>query len=187
MKRTAACIAVASVAFSICAADAGAVENQHHIGLDPQLALLKIDDKSTLDVGAGLGVHWTYGLNDQINLMAEGSAAIVAAKQKQDEPSSPHTRPAEVDHLAFGIGYVIDVIRWVPYLAALGSAYRLSGGTIDNQLLVFGVELGAGLDYQLSRSWAVGVGIRQHMLLTKMSTYPSYTTGLLRLEYMWGF
>ena len=148
MKRTAACIAAA---IAVASTNAGAVENQHHIGLDPQLALLKIDDKSTLDVGAGLGVHWTYGLDDQINLMAEGSAAIVAANQKQDEPASPHTRPAEVDHLAFG------------------------------------VELGAGLDYQLSRSWAVGVGIRQHMLLTKMSTYPSYTTGLLRLEYMWGF
>ena len=28
---------------------------------------------------------------------------------------------------------------------------------------------------------------RQHMLLTKLSTYPSYTTAVLRLEYMWGF
>ncbi len=184
MKRT--CLAFAAAAMT-CAANAGAVENQHHIGLDPQLAILKIDDKSTVDVGAGLGVHWTYGLDDQLNLMAEGSASLVAAKQKQDEPTSPHTRPAEVDHLAFGVGYVIDVIRWVPYIAALGSAYRLAGGTLDHQLLVFGVELGAGLDYQLSRSWAVGIGGRQHMLLTKLSTYPSFTTVFLRVEYAWGF
>ena len=185
MKRTlAACAAFA--AFAI-AHDAAAVENQHHIGLGPSLAILKIDDKSTVDVGAGLGLHYTYGLNDQINLMAEASSAIVAAKQGQDEPTSPKTRPSEVDHVAFGVGYVIDVIRWVPYIGALGSIYRLSGGTLEKSLFIPGIELGVGIDYQLNRNWAIGLAGRQHMLLTKLSTYPTYTTALLRVEYMWGF
>jgi hypothetical protein len=182
MKRVLAIVALLAIPCT-----ASAVENQHHIGLGPSLAILKIDDKSTVDVGAGLGLHYTYGLNDQIQLMAEASSAIVAAKQGQDEPTSPHTRPGGVDHVAFGAGYVIDVIRWVPYIGALGSLYRLSGGTLEKSLFIPGLELGAGIDYQLSRNWAVGLAGRQHMLLTKLSTYPTYTTVLLRVEYMWGF
>ena len=185
MKRTCACIAIAAA--STCAANAGAVENQHHIGLDPQLALLKIDDKSTLDVGAGLALHYAYGITDQLNFMGEASSSIVAAKQKQDDATSPHTRPAEVDNVSAGVGYVIDVIRYVPYVGVLAAGYRLGGGTLDKSLFVGGVELALGLDYQLSRSFAIGVAGRQHMLLTKMSTYPTYTTAVLRVEYMWGF
>lgn len=169
------------------AAGAGAVERQHHLGLGPQLAILAIDDKSTVDVGGGLALHYAYGLTDQFNLMGEASSSIVAAKQKQDLPTSPHTRPAEVDNVAAGVGYVIDVIRYVPYIGVLASGYRLGGGTLDRSLFVPGVELAVGLDYQLSRSWAIGVAGRQHMLLTKLSTYPSFTTAVLRVEYMWGF
>jgi hypothetical protein len=183
LSVTSAAVAV----LTAIAGDATALENQHHIGIGPSLAILKVDDKSTVDVGAGLGLHYTYGLNDQFNLMAEASSAIVAAKQGQDEPTSPHTRPAGVDHVAFGAGWVIDVIRWVPYICALGSVYRLSGGTLDNALFLPGLELGAGIDYQLSRHWAVGLAARQHMMFTKLSTYPTYTTVLLRVEYMWGF
>ena len=44
-----------------------------------------------------------------------------------------------------------------------------------------------GLDYQLSRHWAIGAAGQQHFLLTDISTYPSYTTFMLRFEYMWGY
>lgn len=166
---------------------AGAIERQHHVGLSPSLSTLVIDDKSTPSVGAGLVLHYTYGLDDQFNLMGEVGSSIVAKNQKQDTPEAPRTRPAEVDQATFGVGYVIDVLRFVPYLCLLGGVYRLDGGTLDSALVLPGLEIGGGLDYQLSRHWAVGAGVRQHMLLSKMSTYPSYTTILLRVEYMWGF
>jgi hypothetical protein len=169
------------------AREAGAVEYQHHVGLGPELGILKVDDKSTLSIGGGLALHYAYGLTDQLNLVVEAGGSIVAANQEQDAPETPRTRPAEIDHAGVGVGYVIDVIRWVPYVGALATGYRLSGGTLENALVIPGVQLAAGLDYQLTRSWAVGVALRQHMLLTKLSTYPTYTTGVLRLEYMWGF
>lgn len=181
---------LAAAAFATVLASAGAasaVERQHHLGLGPQLAILKIDDKSTLDVGAGLALHYAYGITDQLNFMGEASSSIVAAKQKQDDATSPHTRPAEVDNVSAGVGYVIDVIRYVPYIGILASGYRLGGGTLDKSLFVGGAELALGLDYQVSRSVAVGIAGRQHLLLTKMSTYPTYTTAVLRVEYMWGF
>ncbi|MDB4938414.1 MAG: hypothetical protein JWP87_5386 [Labilithrix sp.] len=175
------------VALAASPREAQAIERQHHLGLDPSLSMLKVDDKSSLSTGVGLGVHYTYGLNDQLNFMAELNASIVAANQKQDMPESPHTRPAEVDHALAGIGYVIDVLRWVPYFGILAGGYRLSGGTLDKDLLIFGGAVQVGLDYQLSRHWAIGGAAQQHFLLTKMSTYPSYTNVMLRLEYMWGF
>ena len=171
----------------VSAREAHAIERQHHIGLDPSLSLLKVDDKSTMSVGAGLGVHYTYGIDDQFNLMVEANVSRVAAHQQQDEPKSPHTRPADVTHASAGIGYVIDVLRFVPYLGVLLGGYRLSGGTMDHALLLPGAALAVGLDYQLSRQWAVGASGRQHFLFTKLSTYPSYTTVMLRLEYMWGY
>ncbi len=167
--------------------EASAIERQHHLGLDPSLSMLKVDDKSTMSVGFGLGAHYTYGLSDQFNFMAELNASIVALKQQQDFPTTPHTRPAEVGHALVGVGYVLDVLRFVPYFGVLAGGYRLAGGTLDNALLILGGAVQVGLDYQLSRNWAIGVAGHQHFLVTKMSTYPSYTTALLRFEYTWGF
>jgi hypothetical protein len=188
MKNVALALPVAVVAAALLTpGEARAIERQHHFGGGPSLELLSIDDKSTVDVGAGFGLHYTYGLDDQWNLMGEVASAIVAADQKLDTPTTPHTRPAEVDRVTFGVGYVIDVLRWVPYIGVLGGGYRLAGGTIDGSLVLPGAEVALGLDYQLSRHWAVGVAVRQHMLVTKMSTYPTYTTAQLRLEFMWGY
>jgi outer membrane protein W len=75
----------------------------------------------------------------------------------------------------------------VPYFGVLAGGYHLSGGTLDSAVLVFGGAAEVGLDYQLSRQWAIGVSGQQHFLLTKMSTYPSYTNVMLRFEYMWGY
>jgi outer membrane protein W len=191
MTRLLKSLAVASLAtvsaLSVLPGTAFALEHQHHIGLDPSLAMLKVDDKSSISSGAGLGVHYTYGINDQFNLMVEANGSIVARNQQQDMPESPHTRPAEVDHGLIGVGYVIDVLQWVPYFGLLTGGYRLAGGTLDKTLFVYGGALQVGLDYQFTRHWALGVAAQQHLLFTKMSTYPSYTTGMLRLEYMWGF
>lgn len=186
MKRAALVLSVATCAF-LASRESVAAERQHHLGLDPSLAILAIDDKSTASVGVGMGLHYTYGLNDQFNFMAELNGSIVAKSQDQDTPTTPRTRPAEVDYASVGVGYVIDVIQWVPYLCVLAGGYRLSGGTLADSLVLPGLEVGLGLDYQVTRHWTVGLGGRQHMLLTKMSTYPSYTTAFLRLEYAWGF
>jgi opacity protein-like surface antigen len=167
--------------------EAAAIERQHHLGLDPSLAMLKVGDKSSVSAGVGIGAHYTYGINDQFNFMAEVNGSRVAADQEQDTPTTPHTRPADIGYASAAVGYVIDILRWVPYIGLLAGGYRLSGGTLEKALLLPGLELAVGLDYQLSRHWAVGLAGRQHLMFTEASTYPSYTNVLLRLEYMWGF
>lgn len=187
MHRTRAFGFVAVVALLLPERDALAIERQHHIALSPSLAMLKVADKSTLSVGAGLSVDYTYGLSDQFNFVASLGASRVAANQQQDDATSPHTRPADVQHATAGVAYVIDVLRFVPYVGAQLGAYRLSGGTLDSAVVTPGVSLTLGLDYQLDRHWAVGVAGEQHLLLAKTATYPSYTTLMLRVEVMWGY
>lgn len=186
MKKTLLAAATFVSTFAL-AANASAVENQHHAGIGAQLAILTIENKSTSSVGGGLALHYAYGINDTFNLMVEASSSSVARDQQLDTPETPRTFPAGVDHGAFGIGYVIDVLQWVPYICALGAVYRVYGGTIPEDLYLTGISVGAGLDYQLSRSIAVGAGVREHLMLSKLSTYPTYTTVLLRAEYMWGW
>ncbi len=169
------------------APDARAVERQHHLGVGPTLGMLSVADKSTLSVGAGATAHYAYGLNDQWNLMGELGSAVVALNQEQDYPEAPRNRPSRLDQASVGIGYVIDILTWVPYLTAQVGAHHLSGGTLPSSLVVPSAQLGLGIDYQLSRSFALGLAGRQHFLLTKLSDYPSYTTVTFRLEYMWGF
>lgn len=184
MKR--GLVASGALALLTVTGSAPALEHQHHLGLDPSLSTLKVDDKSSVSVGVGLGLHYTYDVNDQFLFLAEANYSRVAADQQQDFDNSPHTRPADVAYGMAGVGYVIDVLRFVPYLAVLAGAYRLSGGTLDRPLFIGGAEAGVGLDYPFTHHFTAGVGIRQHFLLTKMSTYPSYTTIFLRVEYVWG-
>ena len=188
MRLTLTALSLAAFCSALAAPTAAqALERQHHLGLDPSLSILKVDDKSTVSVGAGLGLHYTYGINDQLNFMAEMNVSRVAADQQQDDATSPHTRPADLAYASAGVGYVIDVLQFVPYFGLLFGGYRLSGGTLDNTLYLPGLELALGLDYQLSRSWAIGIAGRQHLMFTKLSTYPTYTNVVLRFEYMWGF
>jgi len=178
--------ACGACALLFVAGPARALERQHHFGLDPSLSILKVDDKSTVSLGAGLGAHYTYDANDQFQVLAELNVSRVAANQQQDFPTSPHTRPADVAYAMAGVGYVIDVMRFVPYLGLLVGGYRLAGGTLDSPLFIVGAEGAVGLDYAFTRHFSAGAGLRQHFLLTKMSTYPTYTTLLLRFEFVWG-
>jgi hypothetical protein len=164
---------------------ARAFERQHHVGVDLGLSMLSIDGKSSLDLGGGVGAHYTYGLTDQFNFVVEGSYSRVALSESS--PGSPHTLPTGVSHLGVGVMYVLDVLQWVPYFGLVGGGYLLSGGTLDNPKLLPGIELGLGLDYQLNRSFAVGVAGRQTLLITEMSTYPSFTNVFARCEYIWGW
>lgn len=166
---------------------AQAIEKQHHLGVAPAIGILSIDDKSTASVGLGGAAHYTYGLNDQFNLVLEGSSVVVAADQKQDFMTSPRTRPSMVHQASAGVAYVLDILRWVPYVQVQGGACMLTGGTLPDSLVLPALSIGLGVDYQFSRTFAVGLAGREHLMLTKLDTYSSYTTVLLRFEIMWGY
>jgi hypothetical protein len=180
----------ALVAYALQAGPAVAVERQHHIGVAPGLGILATD-KSKTAFGATLGAFYTYGLTDQFNLLAEGSIALHEFSREAPDPKAPlvipKTRPSTIGTSAVGVAYVLDVLRYVPYFGVLVGANFLGGGTTDQLVLAPSAQLALGLDYQFSRSFAMGIAFRQHMMLTKLATYPSYTTVFLKAEFAWGY
>jgi hypothetical protein len=181
-RGVAAGVVVALGAFSPAAL---AVEREHHLGVDAGASLLVVGGQSSPEVGAGIGAHWTYGLSDALNLMVEAAGSRLAVNEAQGA-SQPHVQPAWMANADVGIGYVFDVMQWVPYAGLLVGGYALSGGTIQGAKVLPGAAFALGLDYRFGRSLAAGISIRQHML-TEVSTYPSFTLAFARLEYTWGW
>jgi hypothetical protein len=163
---------------------AGAVEQEHHFGVDLGLGILTISDKKAPDIGAGAGFHYTYGITDQFNLIAEVQYSRVA--WSAPSPTDPPTHPANAWNADVGAAYVLDVLRWIPYFGALGGAYVLDGGTIPGNLVLPGAEVVVGLDYLLTPVWSVGVEGSEHFLFTDMALYTSFTNVVARAEFIWG-
>jgi hypothetical protein len=174
-------LAVLALAF---AREAGAVEQEHHFGVDLGLSMLTISDQSTPDVGAGVGLHYTYGITDQFNLIAEVHYSRVAFNAIS--PLDPPTHPTNLWNADVGAAYVLDVLRWVPYFGALGGGYVLDGGTIPGNLVLPGAEIVVGCDYLLTPVWSIGVEASEHFLFTDMSLYTSFTNVVARAEFIWG-
>lgn len=174
-------LAVLALAFT---RGAGAVEEEHHLGVDLSLPMLTISDQSAPDVGAGIGLHYTYGITDQFNLIAEVHYSRVAFNAIS--PLDPPTHPTNLSNADMGVAYVLDVLRWVPYFGALGGGYVLDGGTIPGTLVLPGAELVAGCDYLLTPVWSIGVEVSEHLLFTDMSLYTSFTNVVARAEFIWG-
>ena len=174
MRRghAAACAAIATT----LASSAGAVESEHHLGIDVGANALVLGGVGS-DTGLTVGAHWTYGLTDQFDLMVEGAWSV--------EAFGGHA--GSVANADAGVSYVLDVLQWVPYIGVLVGGYELWGSEIGGPKLLPGGVLALGLDYRISRALAVGVSVREHMLLTEISTYPSFVQGVARLEYTWGW
>jgi hypothetical protein len=174
------------VALATLPSAASAVEREHAIGIDLGPAVLAVADKGSPDVGGTVGLHYTYGLTDAFNLVADAQGSLVALHEGGDS-STPTTRPTTVFGANAGLAYVLDVLRWVPWGAAEIGGYAMNGGTIQGIHWLPGAVIALGLDYRLNRSWAVGAALRQTMFFTEMSTYPSFTQVIGRFEYVWGW
>lgn len=178
-------------------ASAGAVEKQHHLGVDAGLAILAINKKDGPSVGAGFLAHYAYGLTDQWQLALEGGWSIVSTGEQKDivltDPMTmaktmlPNNRPAQLLQGSAGVNYVFDILRWVPYAGIYATAFGLVGGNLPSSKFVMGGTLAAGLDYQFTRAFTAGLAVRQHFPFSSFDDYPSFTQVMLRAELVWGW
>jgi hypothetical protein len=168
-------------ALSFGARNAAAFERQWHVGLDAGYAVLFENGVS----GFGGGAHAAYGLSDSFNAMVEvgvtrhPGAGVTLGAENDRRALSVET----IASGAAGVAYTIDVARAVPYVGVLAAGYRLG----DLAPLAPGGQIALGLDYGLSRSWAVGAQLRLHTIFTAEVGTVAYATTFLRLEYVWGF
>ncbi len=158
---------------------ARAYERQQHLGADARVAYMTTS--GTGKIGIDLGLHYTYGLSDAFNLVAEaGWAGFTSSGATGPQPST-------IAYGGVGALYVFDVLRWVPYAGALVGPAYFTGGAVDKAFFVPDLQLAAGLDYAITREWAVGGEYRQHVFVGKTSDYPEYSAFGLRVEYVWGW
>jgi hypothetical protein len=167
------------VATLLAGARASAYEHQWHLGGSLGYDALFAGGTSH---GFGGGVHAAYGLNDSFNLMAE-----------IDVTAHPYAQWV-VTSGGIGAGYVLDVLQWVPYVGALvGGAGVFStdpqcGVSISEPCKQFrlNLEIPFGVDYQLSRSFSIGLAGRFQVLL--LGEFPWTSMGaFMRAEYTWGY
>ena len=163
---------------------AEAYERQQHFGLSLGGTLMSTPGGGT-PFGGNLGLHYTYGLSDALNLVVEGdiSGFVVGTEPAKNPPA----QPAFVSTGGVGLMYVFDVLRWVPYAGGIAGAGIFNGGYLGAPLIAPDLQIAVGVDYQITRSWTVGVAYRQHLFLTQMTAYPEFTTLGARFEYVWGW
>lgn len=179
-----------------------AFEHQWHAGGSLGYTAL-MSSHATLH-GLGGGLHLTYGLTDALNLMAEVNVSShfsrlddppVDAKGKPTGAAGAPLPSALFASGAVGVGYVFDVLQWVPYVGGLVGIADLidTGGACGATPEApchsprLDLQVPFGLDYSISRSFAVGVGGRYQMLIGGPDGLTHGLTGLLRAEYVWGY
>jgi hypothetical protein len=158
---------------------AAAYEHQWHAGMSFGYAALFGAQTAH---GFGGGLHLAYGANDAINLLAEIDATV--------HPSSKWT----VVSGGLGAAYVLDVLQWVPWAglevgpAGLVSFDPKCGVAATEPCSAFRINLAIpfGVDYQISRSFAVGLGGRFQVLVLGGSPWETLAVGA-RAEYAWGY
>ena len=159
---------------------ANAFERQWHAGVDAGYAGISWD--GAFRSGFGGGVHGAYGLTDAFNLMLEVGGSMHSVCEGCSSLS--------VLHGGAGVGYTLDILRWVPYMGLLVGGYRFGGVTMpearqDAQFKV-GLQGALGMDFRPSRSWAVGVQLRYHTMLDDPLEV-HYMTMFGRFELLWGW
>jgi hypothetical protein len=188
----AAPLAAAAVAATMLASSTSfAFERQWHVG--GNLGYTALMGAQQTRHGLGGGLHLTYGLSDTLNLMAEVNVsshfsrlgeAPVDAGGKPTGPVVP-VPGGVLASGAVGVGYVVDVLQLVPYVGALvGAADFLDAAGHSPRL---NLEVPFGLDYSISRSFAVGVGGRYQMMIGSPAGLEHGLSGFLRAEYVWGY
>lgn len=132
--------------------------------------------------GASLGL--SYGLTDAINLIGHGDFSM-----------HPGDTPVVINGGGVGIAYVLDIVRLVPTLGLTVGGYGVSARepcvtTNESPCTTgrLGLSLPFGLDYQLSRSFSLGVAGRYGLLLFGNQNKVDQTISVFaRAQYIWGY
>lgn len=167
------------VALAAAPAEASAFERQWHVGGGVGYSPYFTPAGVALH-GFGGALHLTYGLSDTIN-------ALVIADVTVHPGVTEHLKP--IPGVLFGGGnvgfaYVADILQIVPWVGATMGAYYAADEAAPGGRLALGVPF--GLDYQLSRSFAIGVSGEFKLFFMDPAGVGQRYCAFLRAEYMWG-
>ena len=181
--RSLRCLLAAGAGLSLALVlprEAAAFEHQWHVGADAGYSAFVTPAGATLH-GFGGGLHLTYGLSDTVNVIASADVTVHPAARVH----GLHVDGSVLAGGNLGFSYVIDILQVVPWVGATAGAYYVAGPTDGAMRLALGVPF--GLDYQVSRRFAVGAAGEYKLLLLDPAGTAQRISGFLRAEYIWGF
>jgi hypothetical protein len=172
-------------------ASAQAEFKQWSASLTPAYAVTYVDSRAPS--GGGGGAEVGFGITESLTLKASGflSWHPVAATKT--------TAAGTLGEFSamLGISYALDVIRLVPSFDLMIGVLGLRGdaafstGAKANAVLsppstAFGIGLGFGLDYLVTRTVMVGAVVRYHAFVTDITRIPVYLFVGPRVTFVWG-
>ena len=137
--------------------------------------------------GFGTSLSLSYGITDAINIIGH-----------VDFSAHPGKAPVLIYGGGAGVAYVIDIVRWVPWIGATVGGYAVSNvgscaPTADAPCTTgrFALSPIAGLDYQFTRKFSLGAVGRYDLLLFGKAGDPSSIDHAIsifaRAQYIWGY
>lgn len=122
--------------------------------------------------GAVVGVDFERGVSDSLSLRISGGGG---GYYGDDDASYS-------GQLTVGITYLLDVVKYVPYVNLGLGGIVIGGGEMDTEIAAL-LELGGGLDILHSRTFSYGVQIRFESFLEQTAFF----TAGVRATWRWGF
>ena len=170
------------VLWAAFARPAVADEKEIILSASPDFAFIHLDGHTAW--GGGGAVDVSYGLTDALAVRATGAFTAHGIGRTDVAPAGS----VLAYHAGVGVTYAIDIVRVVPSLdfslGLLGVRRPTSYG--DQYTNQFGVEIGLGVDYLLSRRIAIGVVARYHAFLTAITELPAYFYAGPRVSFHFG-
>jgi hypothetical protein len=174
VPRPWALVVVAALAPRVARADF----KEWTVAVTPAYAVAYVDSRTAS--GGGGGVEVGFGISESLTLHASGFLSWHALDGTKTAKAGTMSAFAGM----LGLTYTLDVIRLVPsfdlelgVLGVRGNAAfgdNAAANAVVASSTAFGIGLGFGLDYLLTRHVAVGVLLRYHALLTDLTRIPVY-------------
>jgi hypothetical protein len=164
-------LAVALTPAGLGSRPAAADEGESALSIELSFASFSIPDHD--GQGGALGLEYERGLSDEFWIRASAAGALYRGGEDGTSYAG---------HGAVGLTYVVDVLKYVPYLHAGIGAAALGGDAIDREFHPV-AELGAGLDILAHRGLSYGAFLRLGSFLDDSAFF----TGGLRITWRWGF
>jgi hypothetical protein len=149
---------------------AAAYEHQWHAGAD----LGYLGGWSGVGHGFGGGLHLGYGVRDWLDLTGAVDASY--------HPSSRTVLPT----VTAGVRFTFDVLQVVPHVGVLVGFGDLVSTAGAGSLARLDVAVPFGLDYQVNRSFTLGLAGKFQLLLANGPATPMLGA-FARAQYVWGY
>jgi hypothetical protein len=137
--------------------------------------------------GFGTSLSLSYGLNDSLNIIGHADMSV-----------HPGAAPVLIGGGGVGMAYVLDVLRWVPWIGLTAGGYAVSvrEPCITTEAAPcttghFGLSPQGGVDYQVNRKFSIGAGVRWNLLFfgnpNALDQVDQAISGFVRAQYIWGY